>query len=111
MKPQYNNNWQNSDAKRQSPQSMSSGTPDPSVPPYNANYHLHNGNSQVSINFICDCVEFAIDICCSKLVNFVGTARSRNANKLHVRWLPSSSKPNSTSESSSRLSSETGSAF
>ncbi|XP_065205221.1 serine/threonine-protein kinase PAK mbt isoform X2 [Planococcus citri] len=52
IKPPYNNNdWQNQDIKRQSPQSIPSATPDPSdhrgsMPmPYNTPYHLHNGSS------------------------------------------------------------------
>lgn len=59
MKQPYNNNdWQNQDLKRQSPQSIASATPDPSegrgsLPmPYNSGYHLHNGSSpQVRIFF------------------------------------------------------------
>lgn len=45
IKPQYNNNdWQNPDIKRQSPQSISSGTPDPPILPNNSTYHSHNGS-------------------------------------------------------------------
>ena len=110
LKPQYNNNWQNSDAKRQSPQSISSGTPDPSGPPYNANYHMHNGNSQVRI-ILERIASWPIERNAIFWVYFAGTARSRHADKLHVRWLPSSPKSKPTSQPRTGFSAKTCSAL